>query len=135
LDRLDAVPWRQAVESALAVLGLRRRWEVAILVALAQGELHFTALLDEINAVEEKFGRRDHDRPLSGRTLSDALIRMERDGLLTKHADSTPHPSVRYRLTSRGQELLIALRPLVEWSLGSADVDSARSRYYRGNRT
>ena len=109
-----ASSWRQAVEAALAVLS--GRWEVAILAALAQGELHFKELLDEINSVEARFGHRGHQKPLSNRVLSDTLSRMEFDGLLTRHVDPVPHPSVRYRLTNRGHALLLALRPLAAWA-------------------
>jgi len=110
----DEMSWRQAVERALGVLG--GRWEVAILAALAQGELHTNELLAEINSIDEEYGRHGHRRPLTHRVLKDTVTRMQRDGLLTEYREPTPHPSVQYKLTRRGQALLVALRPLAGWA-------------------
>lgn len=107
------IPWRQDVEAAMVVFG--GRWVVAVLAELAVGPLHFTELLHEINEVDRQFGRRAHDRPLSNVVLVRTLERMQVDGLLVRHRDPSPHPSVRYELTAHGQALLAALRPLAKW--------------------
>ena len=114
MDEQAEIPWRQDVEAAMAVFG--GRWVVAVLAELALGPLHFTQLLSEINAVEDRFGRRTHDRPLSNAVLSRTLERMQDDGLVARHQDPSPHPSVRYELTPLGKELLAALRPLAKWA-------------------
>ena len=95
---------------------LNGQWVVAVLAALALGPLHFTELLAEINAVEEQLGRRSHDRPLSRKVLAGTLDRMELAGLLVRYDETVSHPSVRYELTTDGQTLLVALRPLAEWA-------------------
>jgi DNA-binding HxlR family transcriptional regulator len=107
------IPWRQDVETAMVVFG--GRWVVAVLAELAVGPLHFTELLHEINAVDRQFGRRTHERPLSNVVLVRTLERMQEDGLLVRHRDPSPHPSVQYELTAHGQALLAALRPLAKW--------------------
>ena len=91
-------------------------WVVAVLTELALGPLHFSQLINEINSVDEQFGRRTHDRPLSNTVLARTLVRMQADGLVVRHQDPSPHPSVRYELTDHGQELLAALRPLARWA-------------------
>lgn len=119
----EGMPWRQAVEEALAVLG--GRWVVAVLAALAQGELHTNELIAEINAIDDEYGRHGNRRPLTHRVLKDTVTRMQRDGLLTEYRAPTPHPSVQYKLTRRGQALLVALRPLAAWAQanGAAPTD------------
>jgi DNA-binding HxlR family transcriptional regulator len=107
------ISYRQAVEEAMRLL--HGQWVAAVLTALAIRPLHFVDLLAEVNAIEEQVGRRTHERPLSGKVLSRTLQRMERDGLLARHQDPSPHPSVWYEITPAGRALLSALRPLAEW--------------------
>jgi DNA-binding HxlR family transcriptional regulator len=110
----QGLSYRQAVEEVMRVLN--GQWVVAVLAALATGPLHFAELLVEVNAVEERVGRRTHDRPLSRPVLARTLDRMELADLLIRTADDTPHPSVWYTLTPTGRSLLGALRPLAEWA-------------------
>lgn len=110
----QGLSYRQAVEEVMRVLN--GQWVVAVLAALATGPLHFAELLAEVNAVEERVGRRTHDRPLSRPVLARTLDRMESADLVIRTADSTPHPSVWYTLTPTGRSLLGALRPLAEWA-------------------
>src|SRR5829696_430530 len=114
VDAGAGISYRQAVEQALRLLS--GQWVVAVLAALALGPLHFTKLLGEINSVEDELGRRMHDRPLSRKVLAGTLDRMEADGLLVRHDETVSHPSVRYELTTTGQTLLAALRPLAKWA-------------------
>ena len=106
--------YRQAVEEAIGLLN--GRWVAAVLTAVAMRPLHFVDLLGEINAIEERMGRRTHERPLSGKVLSRTLQRVEREGLVVRHQDPAPHPSVWYEITPAGRALLGALRPLAEWT-------------------
>jgi DNA-binding HxlR family transcriptional regulator len=114
MDERQKIPWRQDVELAMAMFG--GDWVVAVLAELATGPLRFSELLGEVNGVDELFGRRTHDRPLTNTVLSRTLMRMQQDGLLVRYKDPSPHPHVQYELTSHGQELLAALRPLAKWA-------------------
>ena len=111
----------------MAMAVLDGNWVVAVLTALALGPMHFTKIMSEVNAVDEAFGRRTHDRPLSNAVLARTLERMRADGLIARYQDPSPHPSVRYELTVHGQELLVSLRPLARWA------QRHRSRQHRSS--
>lgn len=108
------VPYRQAVLEAMALL--QGRWTVAVLAALALGEMQYKDLLAEINNVEERVGWTSHDRPLSDRVLTDTLRRARTNGLVERRAETGRFGAVRYRLTPTGRSLLRASRPLAEWA-------------------
>ena len=112
VDSSVTVSWRPAVEQHLRLLS--GRWVVAVLAALAQGELHSNELLAEINSVGGQRGGRG--QVLDHRVLKDTTDRLVGDGWVLRHIDPTPHRSVRYELTRRGQALLGALRPLAQWA-------------------
>ncbi|THJ07431.1 helix-turn-helix transcriptional regulator [Nocardioides sp.] len=89
--------------SACATIELiGRRWNSAILLALGRGAARF----GEIRAMAEG---------LSDRMLALRLKELERAGLVSRTVEPTTPVSVRYGLTTRGQELLAALQPLVAY--------------------
>lgn len=108
------VPYRQGVLDAMALL--RGQWTVAVLAALALGEMQYKDLLAEINHVEERVGWASHDRPLSDRVLTDTLRRARHNGLIDRRAEEGRFGAVWYRLTPTGRSLLRAARPLAEWA-------------------
>ncbi|HEY0806678.1 MAG TPA: helix-turn-helix domain-containing protein [Pseudonocardiaceae bacterium] len=108
------VPYRQAVLEAMALL--QGTWTVAVLAALALGELQYKDLLVAINNVEERVGWSSHDRPLSDRVLTDTLRRARRNGLVERRAEPGRFSATWYRLTPTGRSLLRAARPLAEWA-------------------
>jgi DNA-binding HxlR family transcriptional regulator len=110
---LPGVPYRQGVEEAMRLLA--GRWVAAVLAALAEGPLHYTDLLTAINDNLRRAGTTGQ-RPLTEKVLTDTLRRMERDGLLLRHREPTPLPSVWYELTPMARSLLRSLRPLAEWA-------------------
>ena len=110
---LPEVPYRQGVEEAMRLLS--GRWVAAVLAALAEGPLHYTDLLTAINDTLRRVGTVGQ-RPLTEKVLTDTLRRMERDGLLLRHREPTPLPSVWYELTPMARSLLRSLRPLAEWA-------------------
>lgn len=107
------VPYRQGVEEAMRLLS--GRWVAAVLAALAEGPLHYTDLHTAINdAVRRADSGRQ--RSLTEKVFTETLRRMERDGLLLRHREPTPLPSVWYELTPMARSLLRSLRPLAEWA-------------------
>lgn len=105
---------RQAVEVALRILD--GDWVVAVLAALAGGPLRTARLVDAINAVDERIGRRAHGVAASRPGLAPTLKRMTAAGLLARVHDPTTSPAVWYQLTEPGRSLLSALVPLAEWA-------------------
>ena len=117
--------YRQAVEEAMELLS--GSWAVAVLAGLAGRRLQYTALLTAINEAEKRAGWVAHARPLSEKVLSQTLVRMARDGLITRHRESEFPPVTWYQITPLGRSLLAALRPLAEWALSHRDeLDAAR---------
>lgn len=108
------IPYRQAVLDTMELL--RGQWTIAVLAALALGELQYRELLAEINLVEERASWTSHDRPLSDRVLTDTLRRARHNGLIERRAEGARFGPVWYRLTPTGQSLLRAVRPLAEWA-------------------
>jgi DNA-binding HxlR family transcriptional regulator len=111
---LSGVPYRQGIEEAMRLLS--GRWVAAVLAALAEGPLHYTDLLSAINSAARQAGLVSRQRPLTEKVLTETLRRMERDGLLIRHREPTPLPSVWYELTPMARSLLRSLRPLAEWA-------------------
>ena len=110
---LTGVPYRQGVEEAMRLLS--GRWVASVLATLAEGPLHYTDLLAAINGALRR-AESVRQRPLTEKVLTETLRRMERDGLLLRHREPTPLPSVWYELTPMARSLLRSLRPLAEWA-------------------
>ncbi len=123
------VPYRQSVYEVLALL--RGDWTVAVLATLALGELEFTKLRNEVNEAEERSGWTAHSKPLTARTLTDTLRRLEQDGLVERRAEGSAFSNVWYKLSPDGRALLRALRPLATWSQQRRDQTRAESRGHR----
>jgi DNA-binding HxlR family transcriptional regulator len=108
-------PYRQGVEDVLALL--RGQWTVAVLAALALGEMRRKDLLPAINGIDERAGRVFHSRPLTDRVLEDTLQRAHDGGLIEKRTEGSDFGAATWwRLTPTGSSLLCALRPLAEWA-------------------
>jgi DNA-binding HxlR family transcriptional regulator len=81
-----------------------RRWNSAILLALARGATRFSEIIARVDG-------------LSDRMLAARLKELEHMGLIDRIVEPTTPVSVRYRLTERGGELLAAIQPLVRYGL------------------
>jgi DNA-binding HxlR family transcriptional regulator len=111
-------PYRQGVEDVLVLL--RGQWTVAVLAALALGEMRRKDLLPAINGVDDRAGRALHTRPLTDRGLENTLQRAHEDGLIEKRMEGVDFGAATWwRLTPTGTSLLAALRPLAEWAQAS----------------
>jgi DNA-binding HxlR family transcriptional regulator len=79
-----------------------KRWSASILLAAARGAERFGEYYRMVDGISE-------------RVLAQRLRELtERDLLHRDVVPSTP-VQIRYRLTERGQELLVSLAPLIRW--------------------
>ena len=91
-------------ESVIGIIG--RRWSAAILRALALGAERFRDILRRVDG-------------LSDRLLSQRLKELEAEGLITRTVVPTTPVQIRYGLTKRGHDLVVALQPLVDWGIAA----------------
>lgn len=117
-----AMSYRQGIHEVMALLN--GEWVVAVLASLATRSLKYKELRDEINHAEEH-------REVSQKVLSATLLRMRRDGLVERSAETqSSFNPVWYELTPLGQTLLVSLRPVAKWARDNQDaVAAARARY------
>lgn len=107
----DNCPVRQVLDHIGA------KWTTLILQQLAEGPQRFNAI-----------GRSLPD--ISKRMLTQTLRDLERDGLVLREVFPTKPPAVEYRLTSRGESLLVAFGPLVTWAADHFDgIVASRQDY------
>jgi DNA-binding HxlR family transcriptional regulator len=76
-------------------------WTPEVLWSLSEGPRRFSEL------------RRDNPF-ISAKVMTTRLRDLEQRGVLTRHVMPTSPPTVEYKLTSLGQELLPAIRSIVE---------------------
>ena len=92
----------RAFQTAIEIIG--RRWNAAILRALALGAGRFGDIRRRVDGV-------------SDRLLSQRLKELQAEGLITRTVVPTTPVQIRYGLTKRGHDLIVALQPLVDWSI------------------
>ena len=95
-------------QKAVELVG--RRWTSAILLALSRGAGRFGEILALVDG-------------LSDRLLSQRLKELEAEGLVVRTVIPTTPVQVRYELSGRGRELMIALQPLVNWGIAELRRD------------
>jgi DNA-binding HxlR family transcriptional regulator len=93
----DACPSR----GILARLG--ERWAMLILVSLRSGPLRFGQLQREVEVITKKM-------------LTQALRRLERDGLVSRLTVRARPIAVEYRLTPRAHDVVPTVLALKEWA-------------------
>lgn len=84
------------------LLHLTSRWGGLVLVALYPGTKRFNVLHREIEGISE-------------RMLTQALQRLEGDGMVLRRAFDTVPPHVEYSLTHFGRQAAERFNTLVEW--------------------
>lgn len=89
-------PFQWAVE----LIG--KRWSSGILLAVWQGASRFSEIVARVEG-------------LSDRMLAQRARELEAAGLLAREVIPTTPVQIRYRLTERGEDLLVALQPVHEW--------------------
>lgn len=78
------------------------KWGVLVLLALADGTRRWGELRREVEGISEKM-------------LASTLRTLEADGIVHREAYPEVPPRVEYSLTSRGDELMQRMLPLMEW--------------------
>lgn len=91
----------RAFQDAAELAG--KKWNAAILLALARGAVRFSEIRGLVDGV-------------SDRLLTARLRELEQEGLVDREVIPTSPVQVRYALTRGGQELIRILHPLVQWS-------------------
>ena len=82
---------------------LGKRWTIAILQRLdIAGVLRFTELKRSLDGI-------------SGTILSERLLDLEDEGLVTKEVHSSVPPKVEYRLTASAKELALIMKQVFRW--------------------
>ncbi len=94
-----------------------RRWSAAILLALARGAGRFGDVLRRVDG-------------LSDRLLSQRLKELEGEGLITRTVVPTTPVQIRYGLTERGRDLIVALQAVVEWGNAAKRLITAPPKPY-----
>lgn len=95
------------------------KWSVLVLLLLGREELRFSRLKHRIDGISQKM-------------LSQTLRALERDGLVTRHPVATVPVTVTYRITPLGQDLLGALRLMIDWAeTRMSEVADAQRRFDR----
>lgn len=79
------------------------KWSVLILLLLGDGDTRFNALRRRIGGISQKM-------------LSQTLRSLERDGLVSRTVEATMPVTVTYAITPLGDELLAALRAMIDWA-------------------
>jgi DNA-binding HxlR family transcriptional regulator len=93
------------------------KWASLALLALGEGSYRFNALRRRVEGVSEKM-------------LSQTLQTLERDGLISRHAQATIPPRVEYSLTPLGTRVARRLRALAdELEAGVPEIQTARAAY------
>ncbi len=102
------------------VLGLvADKWTVLIVSALAAAPVRHGALRRRVEGI-------------SAKVLTQALRRLERDGLVSREARATVPPEVEYALTSLGRTLVEPLSGLCRWAAAHLEEVEAARAAWRG---
>lgn len=93
------------------------KWSVLILLLLGETPLRFNQLRRRIDGISQKM-------------LSQTLRTLERDGLVTRAVEASVPVTVTYTITTLGNDLLAALRLMIDWAeTRMGDVAAAQQRY------
>ena len=83
---------------------ISKKWALLIINALGNhGPLRFNELMSGLEGISPK-------------TLTDTLRLLHEESLLRREAFAEIPPRVEYSLTRDGEELLAAIRPLLQWA-------------------
>lgn len=88
------------IQAALNILG--DKWSPLLLGLLVEGSKTFGELEDALTGISPK-------------TLSERLVRLTGEKVISKHMYNQHPPRYRYELTPKGQELQEILRAMASW--------------------
>ncbi|MEU4312760.1 helix-turn-helix domain-containing protein [Nocardia sp. NPDC024068] len=93
------------------------KWSVQILESLCEGPLRFNELRRAIPVVTQK-------------SLTTALRRLERNGMVERTVTDTRPVAVEYRITGIGKSLQDLIDALLDWTtVALPDVERARAQF------
>lgn len=81
---------------------IKGKWRTSLLLALADGPLFFSQLQRQLTGI-------------SAKVLTENLQVFERNGLVHRTVYDTVPPSVEYRLTDRGNKLILVMQSINGW--------------------
>jgi DNA-binding HxlR family transcriptional regulator len=91
------------------------RWTVMIVLSLYDETMRFSHLRSRLTDISPK-------------VLTNALRKLERDGLVNRKVYAEVPPRVEYSLTSLGRSLEAPLRAVRDWAVGNmAQIEKARA--------
>ena len=114
MSELDC-PLSNAEHSSRLILDqLADKWSILILGALCPGPMRFNALKRRLKGVTQK-------------ALTQALRRLERNGIIARRVILTSPIAVEYSITPLGVTLKEPFQALFDWTIQyGADVETAR---------
>ncbi|MCT8267813.1 MULTISPECIES: winged helix-turn-helix transcriptional regulator [Afifella] len=93
------------------------KWAVMILTILSERPSRFNEMKRRMEGVTHK-------------ALTQALRRLERNGLLSRRVLATSPVAVEYSITPLGQTLQVPFRAVYDWSIENLDkIEEAKRRY------
>lgn len=83
---------------------LSRKWTISIITTIGNfGKIRFNGILDRVEGI-------------TGKTLTERLKELERLRLVKRTLYKEIPPRVEYELTPKGERLMNAIVPLIEWA-------------------
>ena len=106
------------IEPARVLLGqVADKWSIVIMSKLCRGPMRFNALKRSVSGITQK-------------ALTQALRRLERNGLVERRILPGSPPAVEYRNTDLGFSLELPIKSLLGWTIERLpDVEKARVCY------
>lgn len=102
---------------------IANKWSVMILTVICEKPVRFNQLLRRLEGITHK-------------ALAEALRRLERNGLVSRHVLPTSPVGVEYAITPLGQTLREPFEALNRWSLKHGpDLERAQQNYDRERET
>lgn len=93
---------------------ISKKWALLIINALGnRGRLRFNGLMKELGGISPK-------------TLSDALKKLQAEGLIIRESFAEIPPRVEYSLTNDGVELRKAIIPLLKWAATRSNMNKEK---------
>ena len=117
-DTLANDPAFSEVRSARPILDqITDKWSVMVLTVLCPKPSRFNAIRRRLDGITQK-------------ALTDALRRLERNGLITRRVLATSPVAVEYAITPLGRSLQPLFEALYGWALRhGSDIMNAQRRY------
>lgn len=107
------------------VTQISEKWTLWTMSVLAQAgaPMRFSRVMDQVEGISQK-------------SLTKTLRQLEKGGLVTRVVFPEVPPRVEYRITTLGEDLLVQLHPLWQWTVANVKrFQKARSKYAGDSRT